>query len=371
MRVAIVSESFLPHVNGVTNSVRRITSYLHQQGHEVLILAPDDGPRTEQGARVVRLPAVDFPLIDSLPVGWPSLRVRRLLHDFAPDVVHLASPFFLGWRAASVAKKLGIPTLAVYQTDVAGFAPMYNLGFLTKPAWAWIRKTHRLVARTLAPSTVTADTLRRNGVPRVRLWPRGVDSANFDPERRDAELRERLAPNGELLVGFVGRLAREKAAHRLAALAEEPGVRLVLVGDGPDREKLERTLPGAAFLGQLTGSELARAYASLDVFVHTGVHETFCQTVQEALASGVPAIAPDIGGPRDLIEHGVTGFLLDDAAFDEQLRKSIRTLADPEVRAEFSARARESVRERTWDAVCARLLEHYAEITGIERGWFA
>ncbi len=363
VRIAIVSESFLPHVNGVTNSVKRITRYLHRRGDEVLIIAPDDGPVSYDGARVVRVPAVDFPLIDSLPVGWPTMRMHRLLHDFAPDVVHLASPFFLGWRAASVARRLDIPVLAVYQTDVAGYAPMYNLGFLTRPAWGWIRKTHRLAARTLAPSTVTARTLRENGVPRVQLWPRGVDQETFHPRRRSAELRARLAPDGELLVGFVGRLAREKAAHRLAPLAGLPGVRLVLIGDGPDRAKLERQLPDAVFLGQLTGAELATAYASLDVFVHTGIHETFCQTVQEALASGVPAIAPDIGGPRDLIEHGVTGYLLDDEEFASQLPKVVHELSDARVRAGFAERARASVRPRTWDAVCARLVEHYTEIT--------
>jgi phosphatidylinositol alpha 1,6-mannosyltransferase len=372
MRVAIVSEAFLPVVNGVSNSVCRVAEHLRVTGHEAMVVAPGTGPDSYQGAPVVRVPALDLPVVDSLPIGVPTRRVFTALREFAPDVVHLASPVIVGARGMWAARQLGLPTVAVFQTDVAGFASSYGLGFAARTAWRWTRWLHSAADRTLAPSSSAAQALAEHGIPRVHRWPRGVDTARFRPSRRDEELRSQLAPGGELLVGYVGRLAPEKSVTRLAALSATPGVRLVVVGDGPGRGELQRRLPDAAFLGFLAGDELARAYASLDVFAHTGPHETFCQAVQEALASGLPVLAPDAGGPRDLVTPGRTGFLLppyDDRAFGEGLRGAVATLAaDPAMRERFGAAARRSVLGRTWPAVCDELLGHYAEVIGRPAG---
>src|SRR5439155_12689708 len=165
-----------------------------------------------------------------------------------------------------------------------------------------------------------------------------VDTDLFNPARRSPALRAQLAPGGEMLVGYVGRLAPEKQVERLAALSGIPGVRPVIVGHGPSEPELRKLLPGAAFLGFRTGVELARAYASLDVFVHTGPHETFCQAVQEAMASGVPVVAPDSGGPRDLVHHGKTGYLLGDVS--SQLRPTVEALTDPASRHQMAAAGR-------------------------------
>jgi phosphatidylinositol alpha 1,6-mannosyltransferase len=368
MRVAIVSETFLPVVNGVSNSVCRVLEHLQRAGHQALVIAPGTGPGSYQGAPVVRVPALDLPVVDSLPIGLPTRKVLTALHDFQPDVVHLASPVIVGARGLWAARRLGIPTVAVYQTDIAGFADSYGLGFAARTAWRWTRRLHSAADRTLAPSSWAVQALVEHGVPRVYRWARGVDIARFRPSRRHEGLRARLAPNGELLVGYVGRLAPEKKVLRLAALCDLPGVRLVVVGDGPDRAKLAQRLPNAAFLGFLEGDELAEAYASLDVFVHTGPYETFCQAVQEALASGLPTLAPDAGGPRDLVAPGRTGFLLptdDDEVFGDALRGAVRALAvDPSLRERLGAAARRSVLGRTWPAVCDELLGHYAEVCG-------
>ncbi|WP_223198554.1 glycosyltransferase family 4 protein [Solihabitans fulvus] len=360
MRVAIVTESFLPQVNGVTNSVLRVLEHLRRHGHAALVIAPGAGPDHHEGTPVVRVPSVDLPKVSSLPVGVPTRRVLTALESFRPDVVHLASPFVLGARGLSAARRLGLPTVAVYQTDVAGFAGSYGLGLGARAAWRWTRRLHTQADRTLAPSSSAVQALLGHGVPRVHRWARGVDVDLFHPGRRDDALRAELAPNGELLVGYVGRLAPEKQVARLAALNGVPGVRVVVIGDGPDAPALRRELPDAAFLGFRSGPALATAYASLDVFAHTGPHETFCQAVQEALASGVPAIAPDAGGPRDLIRHGHTGFLLsDDPA---ELRAVVDRLRDPVLRADFGLAARRSVLGRTWPALCRELLGHYADV---------
>lgn len=373
MRVAIVTESFLPVINGVSNSVVRVVEHLVRCGHQALVIAPGAGPDSYQSAPVVRVPALDLPVVDSVPVGVPTRKVLTALRDFGPDVVHLASPVIVGARGLWAARRLGVPTVAVYQTDIAGFADSYGLGFAARTAWRWTRRVHSGADRTLAPSSAAASALAAHGVPRVHRWGRGVDTGHFRPSRRDERLRAQLAPHGELLVGFVGRLAPEKKVLRLSALQGLPGIRLVVVGDGPDRRQLAKRLPGAAFLGFKTGIELAQAYASLDVFVHTGPFETFCQAVQEALASGLPVIAPDAGGPRDLVSPGYTGFLLPETGtpdaekiFGVALRAAVRTLAgDPELRTRYGAAARRSVLQRTWPAVCDELLGHYAQVTGL------
>jgi len=371
MRVALVTESFLPDVNGVSHSVLRMVEHLQARGHEALVVAPEragsgdpagPAPAPPPGVPVVRLPSVGLPGYPGVRIGLPGRRLEALLSGYDPAVVHLASPFALGAHGAFVAERLGLPAVAVYQTDIAGFAGAYRLGLGRAAAWRWLRRVHEAAARTLAPSSASVDDLRRHGVPRVHLWPRGVDAVRFAPSRRDEGVRGRLAPGGEVLVGYVGRLAPEKDVHLLEPVTRLPGVRVVVVGDGPARAALERRLPGAEFLGQLTGTSLAAVCASLDVFVHTGAHETFCQSVQEALASGVPVVAPAAGGPVDLVRPGVTGELVPpgDAG---AVADAVRLLAgDPGLRARYGAAGRRSVAGRTWAAVGDALLGHYAAV---------
>ncbi|WP_333777861.1 glycosyltransferase family 4 protein, partial [Streptomyces sp. IBSBF 3136] len=299
-------------------------------------------------------------------VALPSRRLAAALTGHRADVVHLASPFVLGVRGMAAAARLGIPAVAVYQTDLAGYARTY-VGAGEAAAWRRIRSVHAAADRTLAPSSAALHDLQAHGVPRVRLWRRGVDTARFRPDHRDAALRRELAPNGELIVGYVGRLAPEKHVELLAGVAGLAGVRLVVVGDGPSRAPLTEALPGAVFLGRRTGDELARIFASLDLFVHTGPFETFCQTVQEAMASGVPVVAPAAGGPLDLVAHGRTGLLVpphDAPAVSEAVAA---LAADPGMRAAYGAAGRARVRERTWAAVGDELIAHYEDVLAARR----
>ncbi|MFH8470532.1 glycosyltransferase family 4 protein [Streptomyces sp. NPDC017991] len=377
MRVVIVTESFPPDVNGVAHCALQTARHLVERGHTPVVVAPAtprlSTPSEQSGASfgnaseacapcpVVRIPSLPLPGYPQVRVALPSRRVAAAITAHRADIVHLASPFVLGVRGMAAAGRLGIPAVAVYQTDLAGYARTYlSTGEAT--AWRRIRSVHAAADRTLAPSTAALHDLEAHGVPRVRLWPRGVDTVRFRPEHRDESLRRALAPNGELIVGYVGRLAPEKQIELLAGACALPGVRVVVVGDGPSRPGLDQALPGAVFLGRRTGDELARIFASLDVFVHTGPFETFCQTVQEAMASGVPVVAPAAGGPLDLVAHGRTGLLVpprDEAA----VRDAVWSLAaDPALRAAYGAEARRTVEGRTWAAVGDALIEHYTDV---------
>jgi phosphatidylinositol alpha 1,6-mannosyltransferase len=190
-----------------------------------------------------------------------------------------------------------------------------------------------------------------------------VDQELFHPGRRDEALHRKLAPSGGLLVGYVGRLAPEKELELLAHVDRLPGIRLVLVGGGPEEARLTALLPGAAFLGVLHGDELARAYATLDVFVHTGRHETYCQSAQEALASGVPVVAPRSGGPIDVVDDTVAGYLYEPGDAEELARHVERLVTHPVLRRRTAVAARQSVRGRTWQAVNELLIDHYREVS--------
>jgi phosphatidylinositol alpha 1,6-mannosyltransferase len=231
---------------------------------------------------------------------------------------------------------------------------------------ALTRKIHTSVDRTLAPSSASLAQLEGLGVPGLGTWKRGVDLVQFDPAHRDEELRRRLAPEGQVLVGYVGRLAPEKEIELLRHLDVLDGVQVVVVGGGPSEADLRKALPNATFLGMLHGEELGAAYASLDVFVHTGRHETFGQSLQEAMASGVPVIAPEKGGPIDVVDRGA-GFLFppgDGAALTAYVRLLV---GDARLRTEIGARARRSVEGRSWHAVNETLVQHYREVIAEHR----
>ncbi|MYW64915.1 glycosyltransferase [Streptomyces sp. SID8379] len=365
MRVVIVTESFPPDINGVAHCALQTARHLAARGHEPLVVAPATaaGPEADAAAPcpVVRVPSLPLPGYPQVRVALPSRRVTQAVVAHRAQLVHLASPFVLGVRGMAAAARLGVPAVAVYQTDLAGYARTY-MGTGESAAWRRIRGVHAAADRTLAPSSAALRDLEAHGVPRVRLWPRGVDAVRFRPERRDELLRAELAPGGELLVGYVGRLAPEKQVELLSRACGLPGVRVVVVGDGPSSGALRGTLPGAVFLGRRTGDELAGIFASLDVFVHTGPYETFCQTVQEAMASGVPVVAPAAGGPLDLVAHGTTGLLVPPGDADA-VRDAVGALAaDPGLRAAYGTAARAAVAGRTWEAVGDLLIEHYADV---------
>ncbi|QGV81694.1 glycosyltransferase family 4 protein [Streptomyces ficellus] len=364
MRVVIVTESFPPDVNGVAHCALQTARHLAARGHDPLVLAPAVPAGTPDGdapCPVVRIPSLPLPGYPQVRVALPSRRVAAAIAAHRADLVHLASPFVLGVRGMTVAARLGLPAVAVYQTDLAGYARTY-VGAGESAAWRRLRAVHGAADRTLAPSTAAVRDLERHGVARVRLWPRGVDTRRFRPGLRDEALRRELAPGGELLVGYVGRLAPEKRVELLAGVCGLPGVRVVVVGDGPSEGALRAALPGAVFLGRRTGGDLARIFASLDVFVHTGPHETFCQTVQEAMAGGVPVVAPAAGGPLDLVDHGRTGLLV--APHDpDAVRTAVSALAgDPDLRAAYGRTARATVEGRTWAVVGDQLIDHYGEV---------
>ena len=368
MRVAIVTESFLPSVNGVAGTVRHVVDRLVATGHKVIVVAPGPGPTSYGQVQVVRVRSMALPGYRAFPLGLPDPQVHHAIEAFRPDVVHLASPILLGAVGLRVARRLDVPSVAVFQTDVAGFARQYGVR-ADRAIDRWVASLHRRADRTLVPSTASRRQLAALGVGDLHLWRRGVALDLFGSEHRDEQLRAGWTGGEQrTVVGYVGRLAPEKRVRRLVEVADLPGTQLVVVGDGPERAWLQQRLPQATFTGMLGGPDLARAFASLDVFVHTGEDETFCQTVQEAQASGVAVVAPASGGPLDLVDHGRTGLLYDVRDPHALRRTTGQLVADPAGRARLGSLARGAVGGRTWARVVDDLVDHYRAVLGARGG---
>ena len=367
MRILVVAESFLPHMNGVTNSVLRVVDHFAASGDDLGIIAPkwpgaDKHLRTSCGrrVRVRRIASAPMPGYTEVRIATTSAAtLRRRIDEFAPDVIHLASPMILGGRAVVAAQKAGVPTVAVYQTDIPGYTARYGMPFLENASWQLLRDVHNRATLNLAPSTATRDRMLEHGIERVHLWRRGVDTSLFSPSLRSAKLRARYAEPEEKLMVYVGRLAPEKQVADLRVLHDMPGVRLLVVGDGPERDALRRDMPRARFAGFRSGTDLAAHLASADLFVHPGELETFGQTIQEAMASGLPVIAPRRGGPVDLVTPSRTGWLYTPGMLDELRDRAADLLFDDAKREAFGTAALESVRKRTWPVLSEQLRGYY------------
>ena len=361
LKVAVVTESFFPQLNGVTNSVARVLETLRQREHEAILIAPTVPSTKFLGYDCYSMPAIT---VSQFPVALPFSQLDRALEGFGPDVLHVAAPFMLGSRAIGWGKRNSVASVAVYQTDLSGYLERYGLK-LAKPAVdRMFAAIHEGATLNLAPTPTSASYLRNLGVPGVDIWGRGVDSDLFHPNHKQTAeaklLRRQISPDDKLVVGYVGRLAPEKQVWRMAELFGLDA-RFVVVGDGPERARLEQGFAGhpVTFLGEKSGLDLARSYAAIDIFVHFGTEETFGQVIQEAQATGVPVVAPAVGGPLHLIDPGVQGLLVDPEAPLAYRRAVERLLSDRALSAQMGEAGRRRVLSKTWSRNNSELLGHY------------
>ncbi|HEX6993970.1 MAG TPA: glycosyltransferase family 1 protein [Gammaproteobacteria bacterium] len=375
MRIAYFTESLLPHVDGVSLTLARLFATLEKRAVDFTVFSPfvPDGTVTwHERVRAVRY--VRFPPYPDYRVSLPfSPGVGRALADYAPSLIHVVSPTPMAVWAQRQAARLGVPVVASFHTDFVAYFPYYGVRPLEPLGWRYLRWFHSRCARTYVPSPTKAAELADRGIPGIELWTRGIDRTRFGSRFRDDALRRTVAGDADTpIVLLVSRLVREKNLADLIGMdriLKQRGLRyrLALVGDGPMRRELEAALPDACFAGHQTGDALARWYASADVFVFPSTTETFGNVVLEALASGVPAVVVDRGGPQDLILDGETGFVVPACRPDELAGKVERLARDPALRRRFGARAEQEAASRDWDAVNGRLLDSYAEVIAAAR----
>jgi phosphatidylinositol alpha 1,6-mannosyltransferase len=365
MRIGIFAETFLPKIDGITNTLCHLLEHLEQRGHQALMFAPKGGPSYYAGTEIIGLPAIPLPLYPELKLVPPIVSgVDERLAEFQPDLVHVVNPFLLGIVGIQAGRAIHVPVAASYHTDLPGYTDRWGMGFSKELFWTYTRWVHNQADLNLCPSHFTLEELKEQGFENLKVWGRGVDNTLYNPAHRSPEMRDRLTgghPEQPLLL-YVGRLAVEKRVEWLQpVIANLENVRLAIVGDGPLRESLETQFEGTntIFTGYLAGEELATAYASSDIFVFPAANETLGNVVLEAMASGLPVIAPDAGGVTDHVSQGETGILFPAEEQDAFIQAVNQLLCDPATARKWGDAGRAYAEGNSWEKILDGLLRNY------------
>lgn len=368
LHIVLVTETYSPEINGVAMTLRHLVDGLARRGHRITIVRPrqrHESPRYSVTHRVacrqVRLPGVPIPGYPQLRLGLPAYRRLRQVWTLSrPDLVHVATEGPLGASAITTARRLSIPVTSSFHTNFDQYTGDYRIGWLKPVVAAWLRHIHNRTRRTFIPTRDLLARLESEGYRNLRLLSRGVDTALFNPARRDDSLRVSwgVEPDG-LAVVHVGRIAAEKNYPLLfrafdAIKAVEPRARLVLVGDGPLLSYYQKQRPDAVFTGFYTGAKLARHYASGDIYLHTSMTETFGNVVTEALGSGLAVGAFDYAAAHEFIRPGENGLLApvgDEAAY---IANAVRLATEPALRTRLAAAGPATAQTLSWDALIDR-----------------
>ncbi|MCH2228346.1 MAG: glycosyltransferase family 1 protein [Candidatus Caenarcaniphilales bacterium] len=404
MKVAILSETFLPQVNGVVRTVEKIVKFLEANGHEALLVTLGEGDANYSNTEVVRAPGVPFGLYKELHlvkpedeffskfVGndimqFPAILLMTLipsantvvgeaLERFKPDIIHLVTPVTLGAIGHYYMEKMNLPSLATFHTDIAAYAPRYQVPYAENVVNLLTKTIYSKSERVLAPSPSSQKQLEEIGLENVGVFGRGVDHTMYSPEKRNKELlREFNLDTEKITLMYAGRLAEEKSIDKVidcfkVLQKKYPNkVQLMIVGNGPCREDLEKQLTDTsdyAFTGLQTGDKFASLYAAADIFAFPSVTETFGQVVLESMASALPVVGYDSPGVRDLVENGHSGFLanqkvdhLDESNPASFIAGLINLIEKPELRAELGKNAHAEAQRRSWDNILGDLVREY------------
>lgn len=388
MKIVLVTETFPPEVNGVAMTLKRLVEGVARRGDDITVIRPRQAADREREAaappaiagnnglfREILVPSLPLPRYEGLLIGWPVVgRLLRLWTHERPDVVHVATEGPLGWAALGATGRLGIPTSSSFHTNFHQYGEHYGYGAFLHVAFAYLRSFHNETAITMVPTRQMREELRAEGFWSPEVVSRGVDAALFTPEKRSEELRRAWGVGAaDPVFLYVGRVAKEKnialaVESFLAARALQPRARFVIVGDGPERESLQRMYPEFHFAGMQRDEALAAHYASGDVFLFPSVTETFGNVVTEALASGLVVVTYDYAAGREHIRPGRNGVL---AAFDDPAayRAAVVDIAGrPEDWPTLRAAARATALDVTWDAIIARFRETLAAVAQNRRG---
>ena len=366
-RLAVVTETYPPEVNGVAMSMARVVDGLNRRNHDVQLIRPRQPAR--MAAPLSAKPTVDEVLTKGLPVPlYPNLRMgvpskRALVKLWSlkrPDVVHIATEGPLGWSALQAAQHLALPVTSDYRTNFHAYGKHYRLGLLSKPIMGYLRKFHNRCDATMVPTEAMRVLLADRGFERLNVVGRGVDAQRFDPARRSAAMRESWgAGPDDLVLGYVGRLAPEKNLGVVLAAFEavkaiQPRARLVFVGDGPMRAELAARAPDAVFAGQRSGDDLAAHYAGLDLFLFASLTETFGNVTTEAMASGCAVVAFESAAAGELIRSGTNGWLAGPGKEEAFVAAARLAAFDAVARRAVAEAARATARRLDWGDITAR-----------------
>jgi glycosyltransferase involved in cell wall biosynthesis len=366
MKVALFTETFLPKVDGVVTIITQMLERMQYHGITPIIFAPPTAPASYNGIPVYPSWGTRFLLYPELHFSFPSPRGIKAIVDFQPDIIHVMNPTFIGAVGTIMSQVGNVPLVGSVHMDIDTYVTQYAGAWGLPIAWGYFRLWHNRAAVNLAPSTATLAQITQHGIQRGRHWQRGIDLTRFHRMPRNQAMRSRLTNNhpDDLLLLYVGRLSKEKGVEQLRELCELPGVRVALVGGGPQASDMKRyfATTQAQFTGILTGADLIDAYNAADVFVFPSQSETFGLAPLEAMACGLPVIAPFVGGLRDTIQDGFNAIVYE-ATNPQSLIDAVTTLRDnPTLRQRLGEQAHAYAQDKSWQASMDQLIDIYREL---------
>lgn len=369
MKIAIFTDTFAPDVNGVAKTLKRFTDFLSDKGLEYKVFAPKSASQSIYSSDIYRFKSLPLFLYPECRFAFPNmLHVREELIQFKPDIIHVATPFNVGLCGLHYAKKLNIPLVGSYHTDFDKYLEYYDLQFLTKVLWRYMRWFHRPMRKIYVPSIDTKETLKKHGFMNIDIWSRGIDCSTFHPNFDRGAMLSRYGIKEKHVLLYVGRIAPEKDVvllpdiHNSLPERVREDVHWLIVGDGPNQEELRKMAPeNMTFTGFLSGQELAHVYAASDLFVFPSPTETFGNVVLEAIASGTPAIVANAGGVRTIVKHQRTGMLCEEKDIKGFAKAITELLLDRKRRREMGLNGRQYALTQTWDSIFEALLKGYED----------
>jgi glycosyltransferase involved in cell wall biosynthesis len=371
LHIALVTETYPPEINGVAMTLGRLVSGLRARGQRVSLIRPrqaqDGVPGINGDERLVM--GLPIPGYTGLNFGLSSKRrLAEVWQTTRPDIVHIATEGPLGWAAIGAAHSLNIPVVAGFHTNFHNYSRYYGLGFLQRPLNAYLRRFHNRAQLTLAPTRHLVEQLEADGYRNLGVMARGVDTSLFHPQRRDLALRQSWgADENDVVLIYVGRLAPEKNLALLlnafgAIQSQQPQTRLVVVGHGPAFQRMQQEHPDVIFSGSRTGEDLARHYASADLFLFPSLTETFGNVLLEAMASGLAAVAFDYAAAGEHLQQGINGMKAGYGDETEFVRLAQELAVNPETLRHLGQAACLTAQRLDWDSVFKRLLEDYRQL---------
>ncbi|WP_088103894.1 glycosyltransferase family 4 protein [Halalkalibacter urbisdiaboli] len=368
MKVAIFSDTFVPQVNGVAKTIKRLIDHFEQQGIDYQLFVPDALEQSDLfSSNIHSFVSLPFFLYPECRMALPNLfSIKEKIEAFKPDLIHIATPFNIGLTGLHFGKKYQIPMVGSYHTHFDYYLRYYKLTFMTEMLWKYMKWFHTPFEKTFVPSEETKDYLADKGFQNIELWTRGVDCQLFHPRYDKESVRKQYSISRKYTLLYVGRMAPEKDLETLRHIMRllpkniQDEVHWLLVGDGPLRaEMMEEYQEHVTFTGYLKGEALASVYTCADLFVFPSSSETFGNVVLEALASGTPAIVADQGGVKEIVQHRKTGLICEAKNPHSFSNAIVSLLTNHSIRKEMGYEAREYAKSQSWDTIFAQLVKQY------------
>jgi glycosyltransferase involved in cell wall biosynthesis len=366
LRIAVVTETWPPEVNGVAMTLAKLVQGLSHRNHDVQLIRPrqtkTESPLNDSSLEEVLMRGMPIPRYPELKLGLPSKKTLVKTWTLRrPDVVHIATEGPLGWSALQAAKVLKLPVTSDFRTNFQSYSKHYGVGWLRKPIVAYLRKFHNATACTMVPTRELMRTLSENGFVNLKVVSRGVDTKLFNISKRDKSLRSSwgATENTKVLIS-VGRMAPEKNLDQVLKTYEalkhtDQAFKLVMVGDGPLRSQFQQRYPDIIFPGMLSHSNLAAYYASSDLFVFPSQTETFGNVTLEALASGIPVLAFDCAAARDWVQTGINGWLVAESNPEGFAAQAVAVFNSKDALDRITQSTRQQVVHLDWDQIAEQV----------------